>query len=113
MGSSVVNRHLLHSSLSLFLAMAPMKKVAAKAMTKGAIAQALADACEVKKTVAAKALDVLLRSRVMQVQTQNQTSDEGWQEGSVRQGGDGQGEASEEDCQSIPSRSLEGQHLMS
>merc|ERR1712066_749499 len=42
-----------------FLIMAPMKKVAAKAMTKGAIAEALAAACEIKKSVAAKALDVL------------------------------------------------------
>ena len=41
--------------------MAPMKamKVGAKAMTKGAIAEALAAGCELKKSVCAKALDVL------------------------------------------------------
>merc|ERR1712099_158078 len=49
---------LLYSTFFV-VTMAPMKKVAAKAMTKGAIAEALATACEVKKSVAAKALDTL------------------------------------------------------
>merc|ERR1712217_776636 len=45
---------LAHSS------MAPMKKKAAvKAMSKGAIADALATGCELKKSVASKALEVL------------------------------------------------------
>jgi len=39
--------------------MAPMKKVAVKSMSKGGIAEALATACEIKKSVASKALDAL------------------------------------------------------
>ena len=40
--------------------MAPMKKAtAAKAMTKGAIAESLAASCELKKSVCAKALNFL------------------------------------------------------
>merc|ERR1712050_405563 len=39
--------------------MAPMKKVAVKSMSKGGIAEALATACEVKKSVASKAIDTL------------------------------------------------------
>merc|ERR1712226_947872 len=35
------------------------KKVIARAMTKGAIAETVAAACEIKKSVAVKALDVL------------------------------------------------------
>ena len=39
--------------------MAPMKKVAVRAMSKGGIAEALASGCELKKSVASKALDTL------------------------------------------------------
>merc|ERR1711874_773970 len=44
----------------LSFTMAPMKKAtASKAMTKGAIAEAIAASCELKKSVCAKALNVL------------------------------------------------------
>merc|ERR1712226_218232 len=39
--------------------MAPMKKVAVKAMSKGGIANALATGCELKKSVTSKVLEVL------------------------------------------------------
>merc|ERR1712083_348059 len=48
--------------------MAPMKaKAAVRAMSKGGIAEALATACEVKKTVASKCLDELARVATQEV----------------------------------------------
>merc|ERR1711957_556259 len=47
------------SVCTYLLNMAPMKKVVVKAMTKSAIAEAVAAACEIKKSVAVKALEVL------------------------------------------------------
>merc|ERR1711862_452810 len=52
---------------SLFLiVMAPMK-AAVRPMSKGGIAEALATACEMKKTVASKALDELARVATQEV----------------------------------------------
>merc|ERR1712203_330426 len=47
---------------SVCIVMAPMKaKAAVRAMSKGGIAEALATACEVKKTIVSKCLDELAR----------------------------------------------------
>merc|ERR1712083_38919 len=52
----------------LLLEMAPMKKVTtSKAMTKGAIAEAIAASCELKKSVCAKALNVLAEVATQEV----------------------------------------------
>merc|ERR1712014_550031 len=52
------SRHLRYAS-SVLHAMAPMKTAAAKPMTKGAIAEALATECELKKSVCTKVMDSL------------------------------------------------------
>merc|ERR1712032_267252 len=53
---------------SVSIVMAPMKaKAAVRAMSKGGIAEALATACEVKKTVASKCLDELARVATQEV----------------------------------------------
>merc|ERR1711976_1010356 len=50
------------------IVMAPMKaKAAVRAMSKGGIAEALAAACEVKKTIASKCLDELARVAAQEV----------------------------------------------
>merc|ERR1712137_757096 len=85
------------------LDMAPTKKVTtSKAMTKGAIAEAIAASCELKKSVCAKALNVLAEVATQEVARKS---------GSVWQGGDGQSEASQEDREGLPSCCFEIKYL--
>merc|ERR1712188_297290 len=48
---------------------------------------------------------------LVQVEDQGETRHQGWREGSLRQGGDGEGEACTEDCEGLPSGRPEEQHL--
>merc|ERR1712170_195209 len=62
MGAQAIFGHLLSSTIPQHIStMAPMKamKAGGKAMTKGAIADAVATKCELKKSVAAKVLNEL------------------------------------------------------
>merc|ERR1712046_485152 len=59
MGAQVVSLKGVCRFLLAETSMAPMKKVAVKSMSKGGIAEALATACEIKKSVASKAIDTL------------------------------------------------------
>merc|ERR1712186_234998 len=104
---------------------APMKKTTtAKAMTKGAIAEAIAASCELKKSVCAKALNVLAEVATqevkktgvfalpgLQIENAYEACYKGREAGSIWQGCDGQSEASQKDREGVPSRSLEGKHL--
>merc|ERR1712066_1018232 len=48
---------------------------------------------------------------LVQVEDQGQARYQGWEEGSLRQCGDGEGEACTEDCEGLPSGGPEEQHL--
>merc|ERR1712203_919559 len=50
-------------------------------------------------------------SRFVHVEDAYQASHESRQEGSLRKSGHGEGKASEEDCQGLPSEVVEDQHL--
>merc|ERR1711879_585799 len=50
---------------------------------------------------------------LVQDQDADEAGHEGWQEGGLRQGGHGEGEAREEDCEGLPRRCSEGERLKS
>merc|ERR1711870_205601 len=106
--------------------MAPMKamKAGGKAMTKGAIADAGATKCELKKTVAAKVINSLAEiatggeegwhlhpPRPVPHQDSHEARHQGRQEGDLRQDDHRQGQARKEDCEGVPSCGPQGQHL--
>merc|ERR1711879_1090932 len=49
--------------------------------------------------------------RLVQVEDPDKARNEGWQKGGLRQGGDGEGKASAEDCEGFPGCRPEEQHL--
>merc|ERR1712232_615426 len=50
-------------------------------------------------------------SRPLHAEDQNEASDQGWQEGDLRESGDGEGEACEDGCQGLLCVSPEEEHL--
>merc|ERR1712066_497984 len=50
-------------------------------------------------------------SRPLHDQDAQEACDQGWQEGGVREGGDGEGEACEDCGEGLPSKGTEGLHL--
>merc|ERR1711941_248379 len=109
MGSRIFG-HLLSSTIPQHIStMAPMKamKAGGKAMTKGAIADAVATKCELKKSVAAKVLNEL----AVPHQDPHEARHQGRQAGDLRQDDHCQGQAREEDCEGIPRCGPESQHL--
>merc|ERR1712217_881618 len=102
---------------------APMKTTA-KAMSKGAIAETLAAQCELKKSVCAKVLGSLAEVATGEVQKTGVFTlpglckiktrvkpHQGRQEGGLRQGGDGEGEAGTQGREGLPGEGPEGQRL--
>merc|ERR1712007_198314 len=92
--------------------MAPMKpKASAKPMTKGAIAEELATACELKKAQCAKVIDSLAEIATKEVTKSGVFKLPGLfqiktrrEAGGLRQGCHGESEACEEGGQGIPTR---------
>merc|ERR1712110_930556 len=89
------------------------------------IADAIATACEIKKTVAAKALDVLATTATAETKKSGVFCVPGLCRFKLRtkpatkagkrevfQSGHGQGQTCQEDCQGFPSCSFEGEHLI-
>merc|ERR1711988_1223613 len=112
---------------------APMKtmkamkgsKKAVTSMGKGAIAAALAEEHGLKKAVCSKIMNTLAalaatevkkdwkvrHPRCDQVADPREACYQGWQEGNLWQGGDGEGQASQDDCESMPRGSYQEVHL--
>merc|ERR1712228_472232 len=103
------------SLCSLVLApfiMAPMKamkatKAGVRPMTKGALAEALAAATEIKRKEGGE----VRAPRLVHDQDALEASDQGGQEGGLRERGDGQGQAGEDHCEGVPGLGLEEEHL--
>merc|ERR1712187_232326 len=53
----------------------------------------------------------VLLAWLVQVEDQGEARYQGWQEGGLRQGGDGEGEACAEDCEGLPGGRPEEKHL--
>merc|ERR1711976_1033048 len=90
----------------------------------GAIADAVAAKCELKKSVAAKVINEIAEIATAEVKKAGvfplpglcriktrMKPHQGRQEGDLRQDDHCQGQASQEDCQGVPSCGPEGQHL--
>merc|ERR1711862_839202 len=97
-----------------------MGKAGAKAMTQGALAQALSESTELKKSVCAQAVKSLAEIGTQQVKsagkfvipglcTQDalEASDKSWKERSLWQGRHGEGQASQDRGESIPCVGIE------
>merc|ERR1712039_738362 len=102
-------------------------KVGAKAMSQGALAQALSESTDLKKAVCAKAVKSLAETGTQQVKSAGkfvlpgfvhdqdalEAGDKGWQEGSVRKGCHGQSQASEDCGEGVPRLGIEESFLSS
>merc|ERR1712232_1392174 len=125
MGTPSYFNTFLRYHLQRFREMAPMKaKAAVRAMSKGGIAEALASGCEVKKSVASKLRHACQCcdcgseedrrfhcARFGPIEDSHEASNEGREKGGLRQSCHGEGKASTKNCQSVPSRRFESEHL--